>query len=29
LAHVKAVTYYQLAVEQVESRWEAVVTFDT
>jgi SHS2 domain-containing protein len=29
LAHVKAVTYYQLAVEQVEGLWEAVVTFDT
>ncbi len=29
LAHVKAVTYYQLSVEQVEGQWEAVVTFDT
>ena len=29
LAHVKAVTYYQLLVQQVEGRWEAVVTFDT
>ena len=29
LAHVKAVTYYQLSVEQVEKGWEAVVTFDT
>jgi SHS2 domain-containing protein len=29
LAHVKAVTYYQLSVEQVEGRWEATVTFDT
>ncbi len=29
LAHIKAVTYYQLTVEQVEGRWEAMVTFDT
>lgn len=29
MAHVKAVTYYQLSVQQVEGRWEAVVTFDT
>jgi len=29
LAHVKAVTYYQLSVKQVNGRWEAVVTFDT
>jgi len=29
LAHVKAVTYYQLSVEQMEGRWEAMVTFDT
>jgi SHS2 domain-containing protein len=29
LAHVKAVTYYQLSVAQVAGRWEAVVTFDT
>lgn len=29
LAHVKAVTYYQLSVEQVGGRWEATVTFDT
>lgn len=29
LAHVKAVTYYQLSVAQVDGRWEAVVTFDT
>jgi SHS2 domain-containing protein len=29
LAHVKAVTYYQLSVAQVKGRWEATVTFDT
>jgi SHS2 domain-containing protein len=29
LAHVKAVTYYQLSVAEVDERWEATVTFDT
>jgi SHS2 domain-containing protein len=29
LAHVKAVTYYQLSVAQVDGWWEATVTFDT
>lgn len=29
LAHIKAVTYWDLAVEQTERGWEATVTFDT
>ena len=29
LAHVKAVTFYQLSVIEAEGRWEATVTFDT
>jgi SHS2 domain-containing protein len=29
MAHVKAVTYYQLSVAQADGRWEATVTFDT
>ena len=29
LAHVKAVTYWDIAVEQVDERWQARVTFDT
>lgn len=29
LAHVKAVTYYQLAVEPTSAGWRATVTFDT
>lgn len=29
LAHVKAVTYYNLSVKQTPDRWEATVTFDT
>jgi SHS2 domain-containing protein len=29
MAHVKAVTYHQLSVAQVNGRWEATVTFDT
>lgn len=29
LAHVKAVTYYGLSVDETEAGWEATVTFDT
>ena len=29
LAHVKAVTYYHLTVEQTPEGWRATVTFDT
>lgn len=29
LAHIKAVTYYGLAVRQTPDGWEATVTFDT
>ena len=29
LAHVKAVTYYNLAVKQTGDGWESTVTFDT
>ena len=29
LSHVKAVTYYDLSVEDTENGWEATVTFDT
>lgn len=29
LAHVKAVTYYNLSVDQTAAGWEATVTFDT
>ena len=29
LSHVKAVTYYNLAVEQTAAGWEATITFDT
>lgn len=29
LAHIKAVTYYNLAVERTNDGWECTVTFDT
>ena len=29
LAHVKAVTYYGLSVQQTDTGWDATVTFDT
>ncbi len=29
LSHVKAVTYYDLSVEQTPAGWEATITFDT
>lgn len=29
LSHVKAVTYYDLSVEQIAAGWEATITFDT
>ncbi|MCS6845382.1 MAG: archease [Caldilineales bacterium] len=29
LAHIKAVTYYDLSVRQTAAGWEATVTFDT